>query len=199
MKQHVTAGLRLQATTAEAQRWANQLIVDVGQRLTKDGDAKSRPKVVARSAAIKYRHGWVADFVKEKLETQTGRINEFDHNLLCELAALALERGELPPKALCKYAAQVLREGIKNRRGNLIQRDDWIVFMLRELQIRGIPLFPHRDRPRPGQTYGCDIVVKAFRNADIVMTLATVENAWTRQRRASRFVHQADPPKLCTK
>jgi hypothetical protein len=186
-----------QSTIDEAQRWVDELIVGVRQSLTKDGDAKSRPKTIAQSAAIKYRHGWVADFVKEMLETQTWKLNEFNHNLLCELAALALERGELPPKVLCDYAAQVLREGIKNRRGNLIQRNDWIAFALSELRIRGIPLFPHRDRRRPGQTYGCDIVLKAFKNAGIGMTLATVENAWASQ--ASRFVRNAGAAKLCTK
>ncbi len=58
-------------------------------------------------------------------------------------------------------------------------RNGEIAQLLLNLEKRGIPLFPNRVGRRPGQTYGCDIVVEAFNKAGIRMSSATVERVWS--------------------
>ena len=119
----------------------------------------------------------------EDLEAQKLKLDELNRCLLCALAARALERGELPPKPLCEYVAELLRQFIKwksqNQRGSLMFRDGEIAHLLLDLEKRSIPLFPNRAGRRPGQTYGSDIVVKAFNKAGIRISLATVERVWS--------------------
>jgi hypothetical protein len=43
----------------------------------------------------------------------------------------------------------------------------------------GLPLFPARHTRAKGQTYACDIVVRAFKDgADIDITSVIVEDVW---------------------
>jgi hypothetical protein len=116
----------------------------------------------------------------DDLETGRWKLDRSNHDLLCALAALILERGELPPKPLRDYVAEVLRQLIKkDQRGALMYRNGHIAHMLVQLEKRGIPLFPNRVGRRPGQTYGCDIVVEAFNKAGIRISSATVERVWS--------------------
>jgi hypothetical protein len=171
---------RTQSNIDEVQQWADKLVAGVRHSLTKDGDAKSQPKVVTWTASkMRQRTELAKDLVERVLVKGDWLLNKFNHDLLCELAALALERGDLPPKPLCEYAAEVLRQDIKKQRGTLQQRDGQIAHLLVQLRKQNIPLFPNRDvGRRPGRTYGCDIVVNAFKNAGVHLSPATVENVW---------------------
>ncbi len=173
-----------QATIAEARRKVDQRVAALGERLTKKGDAKLLlPQTVAFGASVMYERPELVTKLIDDLETQRRKPTELDRFLLCELAALALERGELPPKPLCKYIAEHLRQFIKWKSnqsgGTLMFRNGEIAQLLLNLEKRGIPLFPNRVGRRPGQTYGCDIVVEAFNKAGIRMSSATVERVWS--------------------
>ncbi len=175
-----------QSTIDEAQRWVDKRVAALGA-LTKKGDAKGHAKnvleLVAFRASVMYERPELITKFIDDLETQRLKLDELNSFLLCELAALALERGELPPKPLCEYVAEHLRQFIKwksqNQRGSLMFRDGEIAHTLLLLEKRGIPLFPNRAGRRPGQTYGCDIVVKAFNKAGIRISSATVERVWS--------------------
>jgi hypothetical protein len=169
-----------QATIAEARRRVDQRVAALGERLTKKGDAKLvAPETAAFGASVMYgRPEMITKFIDD-LETQRLKLDRFNHDLLCELAAIALERGELPPKPLCEYVAELLRQLIKKgQRGSLRFRNGEIAHLLLDLEKRGIPLFPNRAGRRPGQTYGRDIVVEAFKKAGIRMSSATLERVW---------------------
>ncbi len=170
-----------QSTIAEAQRWADQRAAALGERLTKKGHAKLvAPETAAFGASVMCARPEMITKLVDDLETGRQKLDRSNHDLLCALAALILERGELPPKPLRDYVAEVLRQLIrKDQRGDLMFRDGEIAHMLLGLEKRGIPLFPNRDSRRPGQTYGCDIVVEAFNKADIRMSSATVERVWS--------------------
>jgi hypothetical protein len=177
-----------QSTIDEAQRWVDKRVATLGGHLTKKGDPRAHAKNVLELVAFRASRMYeqpelITEFIDD-LETQRQKFDELDHLLLCELAAIALERGELPPKPLCKYTAVLLRQFIewksqKSERGGLMFRDSQIAHMLVDLEKRGIPLFPNRARRRPGQTYGCDIVVEAFNKAGIRISSATVERVWS--------------------
>lgn len=171
-----------QSAIAEARRRVDQRVAALGERLTKKGNAKSQPETIAWAASVMYkRPEMIAKFIDD-LETQRQKLDTFNRCLLCELAAIALERGELPPKPLCEYLAEHLRQFIKWRNqsgGSLIFRNGEIAHLLLDLEKRGIPLFPNRAGRRPGQTYGCDIVVEAFKKAGLRMSSATVERVWS--------------------
>jgi hypothetical protein len=177
-----------QATIDEAQRWVDQCVAMLGKGLTKKGDPKGHTKnvlelVAFRASGMYERPELVTKFIDD-LETQRQKFDELDHLLLCELAAIALERGELPPEPLCKYIAELLRQFInwkshQNQSPGLMFRDGQIAHMLVQLEKQGIPLFFNRVGRRPGQTYGCDIVVEAFKKAGIRMSSATVERVWS--------------------
>jgi len=159
--------------------------------LTKGGAAEHTPEHIAWEAEAA-----IAD--KQKLEKITklmndaraqGRLDKWleggrfnglvRRDILHEIVAIALERGELPPKALCEYAAKVLRQANKeNVRGTLLYRDSCIAGLLIDLESWGFPLFPNRAGRRRGQTYGCDIVVAAFKRAEIRLSVDTVEQVW---------------------
>jgi hypothetical protein len=170
------------SSIAEARRRVDQRVAELGERLTKKGHVKFAPEVVAWAASVMYeRPKMITKFIDD-IETQRQKLDRFNRDLLCELAAIALERGELPPKPLCEYVAELLRQFIKwknQRGGNLIFRNGEIAHLLLDLEKRGIPLFPNRARRRPGQTYGCDIVVEAFKKAGMRMSSATVERVWS--------------------
>jgi hypothetical protein len=173
-----------QSTIDEAQRWVDERVATLGGALTKKGDAKGHARnvlelVAFRASRMHERPELVTKFIDD-LETQRQKFDELDHLLLCELAAIALERGELPPEPLCKYIAEHLRQfSHQNQPRGLMFRDGQIAHMLLDLEKRGIPLFPNRVGRRSGQTYGCDIVVEAFNKAGIRISPATVERVWS--------------------
>jgi hypothetical protein len=174
----------IQSTIVEAQRWADKRTAALGERLTKKGHAKLvAPETAAFGASVMYERPELVTKFIDDLETQRLELDELNQGLLCELAALALERGELPPKPVCEYVAELLRQFIKwksqNQRGSLTFRDGEIAHMMLLLEKRGIPLFPNRAGRRPGQTYSCDIVVEAFKKAGIRISSATVERVWS--------------------
>ena len=171
-----------QFVIAEARRRVDERVAALGERLTKKGDAKSQPETITWAVSVMYeRPEMITKFIDD-LETQRQKLDTFNHGLLCELAALSLERGELPPKPLREYVAELLRQFIKWKSsqsgGTLMLRNGEIAHLLLGLEKRGIPLSPNRARRRPGQTYGCDIVVEAFKKAGMRMSPATVELAW---------------------
>jgi len=169
-----------QATIAEARRRVEARVAALGEKLTKKGDAKSAPEVAAFGASVMYeRPEMITKFIDD-LETGRQRFDRLNRDLCYELAAIALERGELPPEPLCKVVAVVLRQLIeRNQRGSLMFRNGEIAQLLLGLERQGIPLFPNRAGRRPGQTYGCDIVVEAFKKAGIRrVSVATVDSVW---------------------
>jgi hypothetical protein len=173
-----------QSTIAEAQRYVDKRVATLGESLTKKGDGKLLLETVTFGASVVYkRRPELVTKLIDDLETQRLKLDDLNQGLLCELAALALDRGELPPKPLCKYIAELLRQFIKwksqSQRGSLMFRDGEIAHLMLLLEKRGIPLFPNRVGRQPGQTYGCDIVVKAFNKAGIRISSATVERVWS--------------------
>jgi hypothetical protein len=169
-----------QATIAEARRRVEARVAALGEKLTKKGNAKSAPEVVAFCASVMYeRPELITKFIDDLETGKLDQLDRFNRDLCYELAANALERGELPPEPLCKAVAVVLRQLIqRNQRGTLMFRNGEIAHLLLDLEKRGIPLFPNRARRRAGQIYGCDVVVEAFKKAGMRISPATVELVW---------------------
>jgi hypothetical protein len=177
-----------QSVIDAARRYADGYVAHGRRILTKDGAAETMPERIA----------WEAEaVVAPRLDTimksfndvqARGRLDEWlerkfndiaRRDVLFEFVAQALERGELPPKKLCEYAAKVLRQVIKgNVRGTLLYRDTCIASLLISLESWGFPLFPNRAGRRRGQTYGCDIVIEAFKKIGIHFSEHTVEQVW---------------------
>src|SRR5262249_32119780 len=116
-------------------------------------------------------------------------------DILLEIVAIALDRGELPPKPLCEWAAKVLRGLIKdNARGTLLYRDACIAGLLIDLESWDFTLFPNPAGKRQGQVYGCDIVIEAFKKIDIDLTVDIIKNVWKEW--SHRWAHHRRP--LCS-
>jgi hypothetical protein len=176
-----------QATLDEAHRWADRYIEGRREILGKDGGAKHSAESLAQTAAIMYERPGLADWVEESipmaLSTDAWGADKIIHNMLCEFAALALERGELPPKALCQFAAGIMRQGIKKPRRSFSVRDNTIISMLFQMRKQwGISPLKNRSPTRGGQKCGCDIVIEAFRKAGVSITPMAVEGAWRQAR-----------------
>jgi hypothetical protein len=172
--------MKLQSNIADTQRWADEYAAGACRSFTKHGNAQVTEEVVRKAAADITKHPeLLTTWIDNLLVKRNWKLDKFNHDILCELAAIALERGELPPEALRKYAAEILRQGLKEQRGSLMQRNGHIAFMLAQLQDQNIPLFPNRDGGRRlGRTYGCDIVVNVFKNAGVRISPALVEKVW---------------------
>src|SRR5262249_12230600 len=113
-------------------------------------------------------------------------------DILLEIVAIALDRGELPPKPLCEWAAKVLRGLIKdNARGTLLYRDACIAGLLIDLESWDFTLFPNPAGKRQGQVYGCDIVIEAFKKIDIDLTVDIIKNLWKES--SHRWAHHRRP------
>jgi hypothetical protein len=185
-----------QSVIDDARRHADEVVARARGILTKDGAAKYAPEHVAWEAELSLAHGQLEAITKAfnnaqargRLDKWLDRVGPFDdstttRDVLLEIVAITLERGELPPKPLCEYAAKALRQVIKeNVGGSLLYRDTCIAGLLIDLESWGFPLFPNRSptssRPRPEQTYGCNIVVNAFKKAGIHLSVGTVEQVW---------------------
>jgi hypothetical protein len=169
-----------QSVIEEAQHWVDERVEMNKESLTKKGFAKAALNVNAFTALKIYEEPeLLTKFVNDGNKHEIGTMIT-----LWELAALYLESGQLPPDLACKHAAELLRKIIKGipYRGSLTFRDGEIVIMLLEIERRGIPLFPNPDpnpnASRSGQTYGCDIVIKAFKKVGIHISRPTVEKVW---------------------
>jgi hypothetical protein len=192
-----------QSVIDDARRYADERVARERQILTKDGAAETVPERIAWEAEAAIAHGRLETITKLINDAQArGRLDRWlerrhddglaRRDILLEIVATALERGELPPKPLCGYAAKVLRQAIKkNVCGTLLYRDSCISGLLIDLESWGFPLFPNRAGRRPGQTYGCDIVVEAFKKAGLRLSVDTVEQVWKVWKR--RWADQRHP------
>jgi len=180
-------------TIDDAQRHADAQVVRARHLLKKDVVAEIMPELIARKAELARTHGWVKAIWldDDRLDTEDSPL---DTNVMLEIVAGALERGELPSKHLAVHAAEVLRQVIReNIRGNLFHRDRCIAGLLMDLRSWGFPLFPNRAGRRAGQTYGCDIVVAAFEKVDLELSVATVEQVWKCWSRSLAHVPSVPP------
>jgi hypothetical protein len=160
----------------EAQRWADWWVELNQESFAAERTGKTELMITARTASKMYQQPKLLTTVLEDLESQGSKDRE-SSNVLHELGAQYLERGELPPEPLRKFLVQVLRAAIKTR-SSLVFRNAEIACMLLRLEEWDFPLFPNRDAPRAGQTYARDIVVKAFKKVGINISSATVEKVW---------------------
>jgi hypothetical protein len=178
-----------QAKIDEMQRWADECVAGVRQSLAKD-NAETVFEIASHTARRLFEHpDLMPEFIQD-LETRRldKRETHWANNVICLFLALHSEHDPSLPQPLGKYGAELLRRAVKeNIRGSLELRDNYIADMLARLKKWDISLFPNRAGRRPGQTYGCDIVVKAFKKAGINdITSSIVENAknnWSRSRR----------------
>jgi hypothetical protein len=180
-----------QSVIDAARRAADGRVAHARGVLTKDGATETAPEQIAWEAKVALAHGQLETITKAFNDAQVrGRLDRWlEHrsplgdsttrDVLLEIVALILERGELPPEPLRGYAAKALRQVIKeNVRGTLLHRDSCIAGLLIDLESWGFSLFPNRGGGRPGQTYGCEIVVDAFKKAGLRLSVGTVEQVW---------------------
>jgi hypothetical protein len=177
--------LKTESEIAEAKCWLDQRVALNHESYTKEGDAKSRTRTDALEGFWIYKKPHSLTAFLDNLGKGFIPLDRAN-NTLCELAALYLEHGELPPEPLPKYVAGILRLVLQNnkQRGDLTYRDGEIVCMLLQLEKWGFPLFPNPGGPREGQTYACDMVVDTFKDAGISsMARPTVKGVWKRWKR----------------
>jgi len=176
--------LPTQSDIDAARRHADARVARARQILTKDGAAGNAPEWIAWEAKAAITYGdleAIAKLINDDRWIDCRCDDGFTpRDVILEIVAGALERGELPPKPLAEYAAKALRQAIKeNVRGTLLYRDSCIAGLLIDLESWGFPLFPNRESGRRrGQTYGCDIVVEAFKKAGLKRSVGTVEQVW---------------------
>jgi len=157
------------STIEKAQRWADRWVA-MNQEIFMTEEA-----AYAEYASLYFQLPQLKD-VFDRLEakmTDRDRSNHF-----CELGAQYLERGEMPPEPLRKFLVKILRAAMKTRGYFVGNRNAQIIMMIEHLEKLGFPLFPNRDAAREGQTYGRDIAIKAFKNAGLSISPATVEKVW---------------------
>jgi hypothetical protein len=178
-------GLIPQSVIEEAQRWVDERVAMNQESLTKEGAAATALKIDAWTAGkICEQPERLMKFLDD-LESQKLGNTSSTCNILFELAALYLERDQPPPQPLGKFVAKTLREAsTKLQRGSLVYRNGEIAVMLAQLKKWGFPLFSTRNAPRSGQTYACDIVIKALEKVDKSMSSEALEKIW---RTWSRF------------
>jgi hypothetical protein len=170
--------MKQQPNIAEAQRWADEHAAKKCKSFTKRGS------VGAQAIAIIELSNLMVDTRPDLVTKVVGpweKRGEPPNNFgVLAIAARMVERGEQLPESLRLYIARVLRKVIRDaQRGTLMFRNGEIAWMLVELEKRGVPLFPNRDvGPRPGRTYGCDIVIKALEKSGIHVSQHLVEGAW---------------------
>jgi hypothetical protein len=102
------------------------------------------------------------------------------HNDSLAIVATALEWGAPLPKPVREYAAKILGAIIKkNIRGRVFYRDASITGLLIDLENMQVPLFPNRGTGRqPGQTYGYEIVIEAFKKVGVILSKDAVQKVW---------------------
>src|SRR6185369_2149429 len=110
------ATMKSQPNIADVQLRANEYIAQHRDSFSKQGDAKGKERTITWVASVHSKQPELTTMLMNDLEEgklfDIGRVgseySKFYHGVLCELAALALERRKLPPNPLCKYAAEVL-------------------------------------------------------------------------------------------
>jgi hypothetical protein len=183
-------------TVAEAQRWVDECIAELGESVTKNGSIKTALRIDIRAASEMYEQpGLLVKFLDD-LETQklNKKLDKYDisraSNILCNLAAMYVSRGEPLPQPLCKLVVRVLLEaGETLARGTLEHRDGQIAYALAHLENWDFHLFPARDAPhKRGQTYGCDMLIEAFKKLGTNISSLALGNVWAARSRSPEIL-----------
>lgn len=127
--------LPTQSDIDAARRHADARVARARQILTKDGAAGNAPEWIAWEAKAAITYGdleAIAKLINDDRWIDCRCDDGFTpRDVILEIVAGALERGELPPKPLAEYAAKALRQAIKeNVRGTLLYRDSCIAGLM---------------------------------------------------------------------